>query len=164
MQNTGYGGAADGHRRGDLVELDLVEEDVHVGGRVDRHPAVADLAEAARVVGVAAHQGRHVEGHAQPAPAPAEDHLVALVGLLGVAEPGELPDRPGPPAVAGGVEPTRVGELPGPLGVLGAVGRLDLHPGEGGEVGVAHPRLECLVVPLLPALRVRPWANTRTSY
>ena len=54
--------------------------------RVDRDAAVADLAERLRVVGVAAHQGRHVEGDREPAAAAAEDHLVALVGLLGVAE------------------------------------------------------------------------------
>ena len=47
-----------------------------------------------RIVGVAAHQRRHVEGDRQAATARGEDHLVALVGLLGVAEPGELPDRP----------------------------------------------------------------------
>ena len=63
----------------------------------------------------------------EPAAAAAEDHLVALVGLLRVAEAGELPDRPGPAAVAGGVEATGVGELTGPLRVVGAVRRLDLH-------------------------------------
>ena len=70
---------------------------------------------ALRVVGVAAHQRRHVEGDAQPAAAAAEDHLVALVGLLGVAEAGELPDRPGAAAVAGRVEPARERELARPL-------------------------------------------------
>ena len=33
----------------------------------------------------------------QAAAAAGQDHLVALVGLLGVAEAGELPDRPGRP-------------------------------------------------------------------
>ena len=140
--------SADRHRGGDLGEVDLVEEDLHVGGRVDRDAAVADLAEAARVVGVAAHQRRHVEGDGQPAATAAEDHLVALVGLLRVAEPGELADRPGAPPVAGGVEPSRVGELAGPLGVVGAVGRLDLDLGQRREVGVPHPGL---VVAVLPA-------------
>ena len=53
---------------------------------------MADLAEAHGVIGVAAHQGGHVEGDAEAAPAAAQDHVIALVGLLGVAEAGELPE------------------------------------------------------------------------
>ena len=137
--------AADRHRRGDVLERQLVEQHLHVGGRVDGHAAVPDLAEAHRVVGVAAHQGRHVERHREAAAAALEDHLVALVGLHRVAEAGELADRPGAAAVAGRVEPAGEGELPrpaDPLGHLGAVGRavdgLDLHLRERGEVGVPH--------------------------
>jgi hypothetical protein len=81
-------------------------------GAVDGDAAVADLAERARVVGVAAHEGRHVEGDREPAAAGGQDHLVALVGLLGVAEAGELPDRPRPAAVAGRVEPAGEGNSP----------------------------------------------------
>ena len=129
------------------------------------HAAVPHLTEAARVVGVPAHQRRHVEGHGEATTAAPEDHLVALVGLLRVAEPGELPDRPGAAAVAGRVEPAGVGELPRPLRVVGAVRRLDLHPGERGEVGVADlTGLECPVVPLLPALACVHASNSRTSY
>ena len=115
-----HGRAADRHRRGDVAERDAVEEHVHVGGRVDRDAAVPDLAERARVVGVAAHQGRHVERDRQPAAAGAEDHPEPLVGLLGVAEAGELPDRPGPAAVAGGVQPAGERELPRPADALEA--------------------------------------------
>jgi hypothetical protein len=50
-----------------------------------------------RVVGVPAHQRRHVERDAEPAAPAGQDHLVALVGLLRVAETGELPDGPGRP-------------------------------------------------------------------
>jgi hypothetical protein len=146
-------GSADRHRGRDVAEVDAAEQGLHVGGAVDRDTAVADLAEALRVVAVPAHQGRHVERDAEAAATAPEDHLVALVGLLRVAEPGELPDRPGPSAVAGRVEPAGVRELAGPLGVVGAVGRLDLHAGERGEVGVANPRLcQRLGVPLLPTL------------
>ena len=107
------GRAADRHRGGDLAERDAVEEHVHVGGRVDGHPAVADLAEAfgsseSRPIRVGMSKATD-----EPAAAAAEDHLVALVGLLGVAEPGELADRPGPAAVAGRVEARVKGNSPG---------------------------------------------------
>ena len=54
----------------------------------------------------------------RPPPPALEDHLVALVGLLGVAEAGELPDRPGAAAVAGGVEAAGERELPRPADPL----------------------------------------------
>ena len=156
------GGAADRHRRRRLVQRDAVEEHVHVGGGVDGDAAVADLAERAGVVGVAAHEGGHVEGDRQPAAALGQDHLVALVGLLGVAEAGELPDGPGPAAVAGGVQAAGERELArvaDPLeardgGLVGrAVDRLHLDARERGEVGVAHlAGRQRRVVPLLPPL------------
>ena len=152
--------AADRHGGRDVPEVDAIEEHLHVGGAVDRDAAVADLAEALRVVGVAAHQGRHVEGDRQTATAAAQDHLVALVGLLGVAEAGELADRPRTAAVAAGVDAAGEGELPGPFGVVGPVRRLDLHAGERGEVGIA---LACVVVAVLPALACVHDRNTRTS-
>ena len=108
--------------------------------RVDRHAAVPHLAEGHRVVGVPADQRRHVEGDAESAAATTQDHLVALVGLPGVAEAGELPDCPGAAAVAGRVQAARVGELAGPLPLVGAVRRVDLDAAEGREVGVAGPR------------------------
>ena len=97
MQNTGTAGPLIVIDVVVVVQRDVVEEDVHVGGGVDRDAAVADLAERSRVVGVAAHEGGHVEGDREPAAALGQDHLVALVGLLGVAEAGELADGPGRP-------------------------------------------------------------------
>ena len=114
------GGAADRHRRRGVAERDVVEQHVHVGGGVDRDAAVPDLAERPRVVGVAAHQGRHVEGDGEAAAALGQDHLVALVGLLGVAEAGELADGPGPAAVAGGVQAAGERELARPADPLEA--------------------------------------------
>src|SRR5690242_8158079 len=112
-------------------------------------------AERARVVGVAAHQRRHVEGDRQAAAALREDQLVALVGLLGVAEAGELPDRPRPAPVAPRVEPAGEREPTRPADPLEvrdgsgrAVDRLHLDAGERREVGVPLPGG---VVPLLPA-------------
>ena len=156
-------GPGDGHRGGHGAQVDPVEQHVEVGRRVDRHPAVPDLAEAARVVGVAAHQGRHVEGHAQPAAALAQDHLVALVGLPRVAETGELPDGPRPAAVARRVQPPGEGELPRPADplhplvgrlVLRPVDRVDLDPGQRGEVRV--PDLARLLGPRVRRLPAFP--------
>ena len=79
---------------------------------------MTDLPGRPRVVRVAAHQRRHVEGNGQPATAGLEQHLVPRVGLHGVAESGELPDRPGTPAVSGRVEPARERELPRPADPL----------------------------------------------
>ena len=99
-----HGRAADRHRRGDVAERDVGEQHLHVGGASRSPRRSARPRRGSRVVGVAAHQGRHVEGDGEPAAAAGQDHLVALVGLLGVAEAGELADRPGPPAVAGRVQ------------------------------------------------------------
>ena len=56
----------DRHRGRDVAERDAAEERLHVGERVDRDPFATDLAERARVVGVVAHERRHVEGRASP--------------------------------------------------------------------------------------------------
>ncbi len=60
------GRAVDGHRRGDLVERDVAEQELDVGEGGDRHALAADLAASARVVGVVAHQRGHVEGGGEP--------------------------------------------------------------------------------------------------
>ena len=166
-----HGGAADRHRGGHLAQRYAAEQHLHVGRRVDRHAAVPNLTEAVRVVGVAAHERGHVERDRQTATAAFEDHLVALVGLHRVAEAGELPNRPGAPAIAGRVEPTGEGELPRPADPLHAlalgvglrlryavqprpVDRVERHTGQGGEVRV--PDLAAcrrLVVAGLPAGR-----------
>ena len=143
-----HGRPGDRHRGGDLAEVDAVEQRLHVGRGIDRNPAVPDLAERPRIVGVPAHQGGHVERDAQPVPALAEDHLVPLVGVDGIAEPGELPDRPWLPAIPGGVQAAGERELPGqPIrskscdDIAGRrpVDRVDRHPGQGGVVDVVDP-------------------------
>ena len=95
----------------------------------------------------------------QPAAARAEDHLVALVGLLGVAEAGELPDRPGPPAVAGRVQPAGVRVLARPADPLEAgvrrrrrAARRPARPSTPDSVVKSASRLRGAVVPALPAL------------
>ena len=155
MQNTGTAGPLIVMDVVVAGQVDAVEEHVHVGSRVDGHPAVPDLADRARVVGVAAHQRRHVERDGQPAAALGQDHLVALVGLPGVAEAGELPDRPRLAAVAAGVDAAGERVLARPADALHAVvgtgrpvHRIDLEPGQRRVVALG---LAGGVVALLPA-------------
>ncbi len=74
------------------------KQDPHVLDRVDGDADAADLAEAERVVGVAADLGRQVEGHESPVSL-VEQVAVALVGFLGRGEAGVLAHRPEPVAV-----------------------------------------------------------------
>ena len=97
----------DRHRGRDLAERDPAEERLHVGERVDRDALAADLAERPRVVGVVAHQRRHVEGRREAGLAVLEQVAEALVRLLGRAEAGELAHRPELPAVHRRVDAAR---------------------------------------------------------
>ena len=93
------GRPVDGHRRRDLVERDVVEEDLHVAQRVDGDAAHADLAERARAVGVVAHEGGEIEGGREARLALREQVLEARVRLLRRAEAGEHAHRPEAAAV-----------------------------------------------------------------
>ena len=75
-------GRVDRHRRRDLVERDAVEDAAHVVDRVDRDAGAAHLALAQRVVRVAAELGRQVERHRQAGRAVLDQVVEALVGLL----------------------------------------------------------------------------------
>ena len=105
------GRAVDRHRGGDLVERDPVEQRLHVGQAGDGDAALAHLALGAGMVGVVAHQGGKVEGDREAGLAPLQQELVALVGVLGGAEAGELPHGPEPAPVHRGVDAAGVGEL-----------------------------------------------------
>ena len=108
---------------------------------------MTDLPQAAAVIGIAAHQRGHVERDAEPTAARGQDHLVALVGLLGVPKAGELSDGPGTPAIAARIETAGEGELTRPadplyvrIGILrvGPIHRIDFETRDCGEVGVAN--------------------------
>ena len=101
----------DRHRGRHPVERDAVEEVDHVVEGVDRHALDAHLAEAAGVVGVEAHQGRHVERRREAGLAVVEQVAEALVRLLGGAEAGELAHRPQPAPVHRRIDAARVGVL-----------------------------------------------------
>ena len=138
----------DRHRRRDLAERDAGEERLHVRERVDRDALAADLAERPRVVGVVAHQRRHVEGRREARLPVLEQVAEALVRLLGRAEAGELAHRPELPAVHRRVDAareridTRVAEVAVvvDVDVLGRVERLVLEPRDGRRQLVAALR------------------------
>ena len=64
-----------------------------------------------------------VERDREPGLAPLEQELVALVGVLGGAEPGELAHGPEPAAVHRGVDAAGEGELARQAGRATAIGR-----------------------------------------
>jgi hypothetical protein len=71
----------DGHRRGDLIEGNGVEERLHVLERIDGNPDPAHFAHGVRVVGVVADLRGQVEGYGKPHGALREQISVALVRL-----------------------------------------------------------------------------------
>ena len=125
------GGSVDRHRRGDLAERDPVEEDLHVGERVDRDTRAPDLAGRSGVVRVVPELRRQVERDREPGLPLLEQVAEALVRLLGRGEAGVLSDRPRPPAVHVLVRAPREGKPARklgrqPLDILLRVDRLDL--------------------------------------
>ena len=151
--------AVDRHRGRDLAERDALEERLGVGERVDRDAFAPDLAERARVVGVVAHQRRHVEGGREAGLPMVEQVAEALVRLLGGAEAGELAHRPEPAAVHRRVDAARERVRAGvaevavvvELDALRRVERLVLEPGDRAEE-LALPlgrRLVQLALPLV---------------
>ncbi len=111
QQQQARGGSVDRHRRRHLLERDAVECGAHVVDRVDRDARAADLAQAARVVGVEAQLRWQVERHRQPRRALGEQVAVALVGLLGRGVARVLAHRPRLLAVHLAMHAARVREL-----------------------------------------------------
>ena len=131
-------GRVDRHRRGDGAEVDVAVEVLDVGERVDRHAALPDLADRERVVGVAAHQGRQVEGGGQAVTPRGEKILEPPIRVDRRAEAGEHPHRPELRAVHLGVRAAGVRVLPRALGVVRPVDRVDLDPRVRREVPLRH--------------------------
>ncbi len=93
------GGRVDGHRGGDPVQRDALEQPPHVLDGVDRHPHPPDLATGERMVGVVADLGRQVEGHRQAGGALRQQVTVAPVGLFGAGVTRVLAHGPVAPPV-----------------------------------------------------------------
>ena len=103
----------DGHRGGDLLQVDAVEQPHHVFDGVDGHAHLADFAHGQRVVGVESDLRRQIEGDAQSGGALAQQIFVAAVRLVGVAHAGVLPHGPQAAAIHRGLHAARVGKLSG---------------------------------------------------
>ena len=103
----------DGHRGGDAIERDAVEQPPHVVDAVDGDTDAADLAARRRRVGVVADLGRQVEGDREPGRPLLEQVAVAAVRFGGARVPGVLAHGPQPLAVGLAVEAPGVGEAAG---------------------------------------------------
>ena len=137
---------------GELIVIDVVMSASEMPSKsvsmsasdVDVDAALPHFAERQLVIGIASHQRRQVEGDAQPGAAGGEQRLVALVGLLRRAEPGELPHRPELAAVAGRVNAARVGKLARVADVAAVVDALQILGGVEALDGPAGDRRERL--------------------
>jgi hypothetical protein len=142
------GGSIDRHRGGDPVERDPIEQRLHVVQAGYRHAALAYLTFRPRMVGVVSHQRGKVECHRETGLAPFQEKLVALVGVLGGAEPGELAHGPEPSAVHRGVNAPGVGVVARKTGrgddirgqVERGIHRLHRAAGDGGQFGIGPDR------------------------
>src|SRR5207245_11022382 len=120
---------------GRLAERDPVEQQLHVGDRVDRDSGPPYLPDRARVVRVVAELCRQVERDGEPGLAALQQIAEALIRLLRGRETRVLANRPRPPAVHVPIGAARERELAWELErvrrVVGRVDRLDLDPGLG---------------------------------
>jgi hypothetical protein len=136
----------DGHARGDLVERDPIEKDVHVLHRIDRDANAPDLAERPRGVGIDAHLRRQVERDGESCLPLVQQHAKARICLLRRPETGVLAHGPQPPAVHRGLHPAsegilaRVAEVARVVEPLGTrpVHRIDRNAGWGNDRCVGH--------------------------
>ncbi len=139
------GGGVDGHGGGDFVERDAVEEDFHVGQRVDGNADFADFALAHGGVRVVPHLGREVKGDREAGLAGREQVFVAFVGFLGGAEAGVLAHGPEAAPVHGRLDAAGVGVFAGQpqlffvAGVVKAGGEAALQFDVGRGQEFFHP-------------------------
>jgi hypothetical protein len=96
-------GATDRHRRRDVPEGDPVEQRLEVVERIGGNAAATDLSLAPRIVGVQAHERRHVERDRKAGLAMLGQEAVPGVRLRRRAVAGELAHRPEPAPVHRGV-------------------------------------------------------------
>jgi len=103
----------DGHRRGNFLEVDAVEEPLHVLDGIDSDSHFSYLAQGHGVIGIHADLCRQIEGNGEAGGAVREQIFVAPVGLFGVAHARVLAHGPEAPAIHGGLHPARVREFSG---------------------------------------------------
>ena len=136
------GGRVDRHRGGDTIQRQAAEQDFHVLQRIDRHALPAHLPLRPCVVGVVAHQRRHVKRHRQPRLPMLQKIMEAPVAVLRRPKAGELPHRPQPPSIHCRMDAARKRILAGQSQIAGRIVRRqvvrgiqarDLHIRERGK-------------------------------
>jgi hypothetical protein len=124
--------AIHGHRHGNLVERDALEQDLHVLDGIDGDPCLADISDDARMVAVIAAMGGEVEGHRNALLAGRQRLAVEGVGFLRRRETGILADRPRTTGIHGGARAAYEGrearqavQMRNSFQIVGRVERLD---------------------------------------
>ena len=125
----------DRHRSGDFAEIDLVEQDFHVGQGVDRYANLADFTLCFGVVGVKADLGRQVECAGESRSARLEQIAISLVGLFGSREAGIHTHGPETATVHGGLHATGKRILARHAEVLLIVEALDVQRSSQSQLG-----------------------------
>ena len=118
--------AVHGHRNGNLVERNTVEENLHVFDRVDRHAGLADVADDARIIGVIATVRGQVESDRDPLTAGGQRLAIEGIGFFGGRETGILTNRPGTTGVHGGLRAADVRSKTGQRVGIGQIRRIGL--------------------------------------
>ncbi len=113
----------DRHRRRDPVERDPLEQELHIGERVDRDAGPAHLALGTRIVGVEPELGREVERDREAGLTLTEEVAIAGIRLLGRGEASVLADRPRPSPIHVRVDAAGEGRLSRTLQLVGDVVR-----------------------------------------
>ena len=101
--------AVHGHRHRHLVERNLVEQDLHVRQRIDRHAGLADIAGHARMIAVIPAMRGQIERDRQALLPGRQIAAIEGVGFFRRREARILADRPGAPGIHRGIGPARIG-------------------------------------------------------
>ncbi len=96
--------AIDGHRRGDPVHGNPIEQHLHVREGGDGDPALPHFALRPRMVGVVAHERGEIKRYGEARLSPLQQELVTPIGVLRRSKTRELPHRPEPPPIHRGVD------------------------------------------------------------
>ena len=101
--------AVHGHRDRHFVERNLVEQDLHVFDRVNRHTGLAHIARHAGVVRVVAAVGGQIKRHRHTLTACGQSFAIKRVGFFGGGKACVLANRPGAHRIHGGLRSTQKG-------------------------------------------------------
>ena len=88
-----------GHGYGHRVERDLVEQNLHIRDRINRHASLAHIAHNTRMIAVITAMCGQIEGDRQPLLPRGQIAAVKCVGFLGRGKARILPDRPWTPRI-----------------------------------------------------------------